>query len=218
MFNNKSKALVLGTLLIVIIIVLAGYFILHARNKAAPVPEVTINTKNQPTLGQPNAPVHLVVFEDLKCGNCKIFTNTIFPEIKKQYIDTGKAKYTLINLAFIPGSMPAGNAARCLYDQNKDFFFPYVDYVYANQPPEEEDWATVSKLLQFAQAATPKADLEKLSQCIVENRHYKVLQDNLKIAIDVMKGQVATPSLYINGKLVTPLTLVQIKKMMDEVN
>ena len=216
MSKNKSKLVVLITLAVIIVGVALGYAFIRNQHKTPQEPALTIDTKDQPTLGNANAPLHFVVFEDLKCGNCKIFTNTLFPEIKKEYVDKGTGKYTLINLAFIQGSMPAANAAHCLYEQNKDYFFPFVDYVYANQPPEEEDWATMAKILQFAQAAVPKADLNKLSQCMVENRYYNFLENNLKLAATLMKGQVATPTLYINGRQVLPLTMNQIKKMVQE--
>ena len=57
--------------------------------------------------------------------------------------------------------MPAANAARCLYKQNPDWFFTFVDYVYQNQPPESEDWATIPRLVQFANVI-PGVDAERL--------------------------------------------------------
>ncbi|MFW1170220.1 thioredoxin domain-containing protein, partial [Vibrio parahaemolyticus] len=41
-------------------------------------------------LGNPNAPIAMVEFTDLQCPYCAKFQTDVFPEFKKQYIDTGK--------------------------------------------------------------------------------------------------------------------------------
>ena len=117
---------------------------------------------------------------------------------------------TFINLAFIPGSLPAANAARCLYQQDKRFFFPFIDYIFQHQPDESENWATIATLIQFAKAAVPKADLHALSTCMIEARYNPVIQQNLIMATQIMPD-VATPALYINGHKVEAITLRNIE-------
>src|SRR3990167_1751433 len=210
--NTRSKTMVLVTLSAILIAIIALFVIFKPKNTSTPT--VTINRQGQPQLGNPKARIHIVAFEDLKCTNCKIFNNTLFPIIKKKYIDTGKANYTFINFAFIPGSLPAANAARCLYQQDKGYFFPFIQYLFQHQPEESENWATIATLIQFAKAATPKADLTALSTCMVEARYNSVMQENLKIAADIMPGEVATPALYINGQKVETLTLKNIESQI----
>ena len=91
---------------LVLLALFAAALIFLPKSQAKQAPALQIDTTNQPTRGNPNAKVHIVVFEDLKCIACKNFNNTVLPQIKKQFIDTNIAKYTVINLAFIPGSMP----------------------------------------------------------------------------------------------------------------
>lgn len=176
-----------------------------------------ISTQNQPTLGQSNAPLHLVVFEDLKCGNCKNYSNLLFPKIKQQYIDTGKAQYTTILLAFINGSIPAANAALCLREQSEDYFYPFIKYLYKNQPPETENWTTIPRLLITASQAVPTANRESLSDCLFENKYAATLESNRKEAAKVMNQQIATPSLYVNGVKVQPLTMDRIAEVVKVV-
>src|SRR3990167_9811540 len=145
--------------------------------KHLPMP-VTLAVNGQPTLGNPKAKIHLVVFEDLKCANCARFNNEVMPYLKKQYIDTGIAKYTLINLAFIPGSLPAANAAHCVYQQSNTLFFDYVDYIYHHQPPENKNWATIPALLNYANAIKG-IDGDKLAQCLVNSPYDQFIQNNL---------------------------------------
>lgn len=216
MANKQPKIIVSITLLVIIVAAIVLYFVFRPTPEAPDYSNpVTINTKGQPTIGQDNAPVHIVAFEDLKCIACKMFNNTVYPQIKKKYIDTGIAKYTYINLAFIEGSQPAGNAARCLYMQNKTFFFPFVEYIYHNQPPETEDWATVSKLLLFAQKAVPTANMNKLSQCIISGRYNKFLQDNLKMASKLMNDKIATPAIYINGIKLNSFDMNNVDQLVE---
>lgn len=213
--KRSSKVMVLITVLVIVLII-AAFFIF--RTKTSPLPAaVSIDTQGQPTLGKSDAPITLVVFEDLKCENCKRYNTTLFPQIKRDYIDTGKAKYVLINLAFIPGSLPAANAARCLFTQNKKYFFPFIEYIFEHQPPENTDWATISTLIQFAKASVPEAKFDELSNCMIEARHNSFIEDNLKIAAKVMAGQVATPALYVNGHKVESLTFENVKAAIETV-
>lgn len=171
----------------------------------------TINTNDQPTMGKIDAGVQIVVFEDLKCIACKTFNNTVLPLIKKEYIDTGAAKYTVINLAFIPGSMPAANAARCLYKENPDWFFAFVDHVYQNQPPETEDWATIPKLVEFA-SAIPGVNPEKLSHCIYDSPYTDFILKNFEQARQLQGPSVSTPAVYVNGHFVEEPSALHVKK------
>ncbi len=215
MASNKSKTTVLITLIIIIILAVVGYFIFRPKPQVLTLSSpVKIDTTGQPTIGNANAPVQIVAFEDLKCVNCKHFNNQLYPKIKKKYIDTGIARYTFINLAFIPGSLPAANAARCLYKQNKSYYFPFVEYIYHHQPGEEVDWATISKLLQFAKAAAPKADLNQLSTCIITGKYNDFMQNNLKMATKIMQGQVATPAIYIGGRKLESLSMDQVDTLV----
>lgn len=176
---------------------------------------VVLNTQNQPTLGNPAAKIQITAFEDLKCVNCARFNTQLMPYIKKHYIETGLAKYTMINLAFVPGSLPAANAAHCIYAQNPDLFFPFVEYVFAHQPPENQNWATVPTLMNFANQIKG-VNMDQLAQCLVASPYDQIMQDNLKQAMKIMPV-VETPAVYINGILVKPLTKSQINLVMDSV-
>ena len=207
------KKVIISILILALIIFVAAFIF----RPQTPLPQpILIDTQNQPSLGQKNAKVEIVAFEDLKCVACKEFTNTIFPQLKKEYIDTGIAKFTFINLAFIPGSIAAANAAHCIYKQNPELFFPFVDYVYANQPPENENWATIPKLLEFA-SRIKGINQDQLSQCVFNNTYTSIIDKNLQLAQKAIGPTIMTPTLFINGIRVDPLTINQIKKIINHV-
>lgn len=209
---GHAKRITLLTVFFVAIIAAIAFFVLKPHKDLGP--QVVIQTAGLPTIGDPKAKNRIVAFEDLKCANCALFNKIIFPQIKSELIDSGKAQYSVILLAFIPGSPPAANAAYCLYQQNPDFFFPFVEYVYHHQPDESSNWATVAQLMQFANAAVPKANQQQLSICLIDGNNDLRVANNLNIARSVMGQEVATPTLYVNGRRVTNLTMDGIKNLL----
>lgn len=207
------KKIVIAIVMVIILIIILAFIFRPESNLPKPI---AINTENQPVLGRKDAKINIVAFEDLKCAACKEFSNTIFPILKQKYIDTGIANFTFINLAFVPNSLPAANAAHCLYVQNPKFFFPFVEYVYANQPPEEENWATIPKLAEFA-GHVKGADLSKLSQCIYDSPYNALFEKNFALAEQAIGTPVMTPSVFINGIKVDPVTMAQIDKIINHI-
>jgi len=209
---EHAKRITLLTLFFVAIIAVVAFFILKPHKDLGP--KVVIPTATLPTIGDSKAKNQIVAFEDLKCANCAIYNKLLFPQIKRELIDSGKAKYSIILLAFIPGSPPAANAAYCLYQQNPDYFFPFVEYVYQHQPDENTNWATVTQLMQFASAAAPKADQKRLSLCLIDGNNDATITNNLAIARSVMGQEVTTPALFVNGHKVNSLTMDGIKNLL----
>ena len=210
--TNIKKIILLVAIIVIIACIGTWYFHKNQAPKNLHHKVMQIDTRNQPSIGNPNAKVHVVAFEDLKCGNCMRYSTLIFPTIKKKYIDTGVAKYTLINLAFIPGSLPAANAAHCLYTQNKTLFFPFVEYIYNHQPAENQNWATIPTLLEFA-SKIKGANIDELKVCMISGAYDTFIKNNLKIAGKIM-DPVATPSVFVNGVKVEPLTIENLSTMI----
>lgn len=96
--------------------------------------KVTVSTGHLPVLGKKNAKVTIVEFSDFQCPFCKQFFTQTFPEIKKTYIDTGKAKlyfrqYPLTSIH--PNAQLAAEASECANDQGK--FWEFHDLLFSNQ-------------------------------------------------------------------------------------
>jgi protein-disulfide isomerase len=121
-----------------------------------------------------------------------------------------------MTVAFIKDSMPAANAAHCVYAQNNALFFAYTAYIFHHQPAENENWATVPNLLNFANHIKG-IDTQALAQCLVKSPYDQIIHSNLQQAMKIMNGTVATPTLYINGIIVRPLTKAHIRTIIDAV-
>lgn len=217
MSQRTIRNAMIAIAVVAVIVILCVIYIPQKDKASTTLPHaVTINTKNQPMMGSPNAKLRIVAFEDLKCSNCMRYNTTVFPEVYNHYIKTGIANYTMITLAFIPGSMPAANAARCIYAQNKTAYWDFVKYVYNNQPPEEENWATIPNLMLMA-SHLKGINNDKLAQCLVKSPYTDLIENNLKLLQSIMKPPVGTPTVYINGVRVDPLTWDNVKQVASEV-
>lgn len=89
---------------------------------------------DDPVLGDKNAPVTIVEFSDYECPFCKRHFDETFPQLVKEYIDTGKAKlvYRDLPLPFHdPMATKEAIAANCAREQGGDTkYFEYHDEIF----------------------------------------------------------------------------------------
>jgi protein-disulfide isomerase len=73
------------------------------------------------SVGAEKAPLVIVEYTDYQCPFCQQFHNTTFPQIKANYIDTGKVRYVNRDfpLDFHADARGAATAARCAAEQGK---------------------------------------------------------------------------------------------------
>ncbi len=71
--------------------------------------------------GSPTAPITLVEFTDYQCPYCRRFQAETWPQLKKNYVDTGKLRFIVrdLPLDFHPAARPAAQAAHCAAEQHK---------------------------------------------------------------------------------------------------
>ncbi len=70
-----------------------------------PLPEIS--------WGREDAPVTLVQYASMTCRHCRSFHATVYPELKRQFIDTGKVRYILREFPIGKSSGTATIAMRC---------------------------------------------------------------------------------------------------------
>ncbi len=93
------------------------------RSAANPAPpaKVKVNANYPFVLGRADAPLTIIEFTDYQCPYCLRFHSTVFQELKKNYIDTGKVRFISrdLPLGFHANAMGAARAARCAGEQDK---------------------------------------------------------------------------------------------------
>jgi protein-disulfide isomerase len=97
--------------------------------------------KNDPlserVLGDPNAPVTILEYSSLTCPHCASFHANTLPQLKKDYIDTGKAKLVFRDFPFDRAALQASMLARC---SNPERYFGFLDVLFKSQ----NKWAGAS--------------------------------------------------------------------------
>ncbi|MDB5265715.1 MAG: thioredoxin domain protein [Parcubacteria group bacterium] len=96
-----------------------------------------INTTNEPTIGDPNAPIAMAYWSDYQCPFCSRFDTTELPQIIQNYVDTGKIRIVFKDFQFI-GSDSDMDAlyARAVWHMYPDKFGAWHQAMYASQPQE----------------------------------------------------------------------------------
>jgi protein-disulfide isomerase len=118
-----------------------------ARSLFAGIPEHGV------TLGNPNAKVTMLEFADLQCPACREYTLTVFPDVVKNYVRTGKVKVRFIPLTVISkDSNVAWSYAAGAAQQNK--LWNFADLTYINQGQEGTHWVTPLRMRQIARGVT----------------------------------------------------------------
>ncbi len=103
-----------------------------------------------PHIGSPNAPLKILIFEDVYCPFCARFYNETLPKVIKNYVDTGKAEFILKDLVVHMSSMPLQQALVCFYEKTGDNqkYFQVMDELYKLLlSGSRVDMAVLSKVL-----------------------------------------------------------------------
>lgn len=94
---------------------------------------VKVSVDDDPVLGDKNAKLTLIEFSDYECPFCKRSFDQLLPELKKNYIDTGKMKlvYRDLPLPFHQNAHKEAEAAECARAQGGDsVYFKYHDQIF----------------------------------------------------------------------------------------
>jgi protein-disulfide isomerase len=164
--------------------------------------------KEDRTLGDPNAKVTLVMYEDFQCPWCEKFDTESEQAIRNTYVKDGKVQLVFRDFPFLGDraksegkedeSTKAAEAARCAEDQGK--FWEYHDYLFAHQNGESQGAFSVKNLKSFAQ--TLGLDKTSFNQCLDSDKYAKAVLDSKNAGADA--GVQGTPKGFIlkKGKVV----------------
>jgi protein-disulfide isomerase len=176
---------------------------------APPAPINTVTPKvftvpvDMTTVGNPNAPVKVDVWEDFQCPRCAEYSQQTETLVFQNYVETGKVLYTfhffyVADLNAEGESHHAANAAMCAAEQGR--FWDYHDTLFANWNGENQGAFLDPRLVAFAE--TIGLDMNSFNQCFSEKRYKNFIdQDNQK-GLDM--GVHGTPSAFVNGTIVNP--------------
>lgn len=155
-------------------------------------------------MGDPNAPVRIDVFEDFQCPACQYFALTVSKQVANELVASGTVYYVFRQYPFLDDrsvtreSDQAANASLCAAEQGR--FWDYHDMLFVNWKGENEGNLSDAHLTAFAEAL--ELDMKAFKACFKENRYRA--QINADLADGEKMGVNGTPSVFVNGKLITP--------------
>lgn len=171
-------------------------------------------TPRDVVLGEAKAPVTFIEYGDYQCPFCGRFFSQVEPQLRENYIKTGKVKMVFRNLQFLgPESVSAAAAAECARDQNK--FWEYHDALYVAEIKDgSENNGNLKQDLFIRLADNLKLDAKAFASCIDSNKYEK------QIAQDTSNAQAAginsTPTSFVNGqKIQGALPYAQFASVID---
>jgi protein-disulfide isomerase len=154
------------------------------------------------SLGDPNAPVTIDVFEDFQCPACQKFTESTEPLIIQNLVATGKARYVFHNYPFLDDqsvgkeSDQAANASMCADEQGK--FWEMHGTLYANWNGENQG-AFNDRRLQ-AMAESIGLDMASFNSCFNANTYESEIQADFDLGEQM--GVSGTPTVFVNSQRV----------------
>ena len=163
-------------------------------------------------VGNKDAKITIIAFESLTCSHCANFHKDVFPELKKEYLDTGLAKIEFRHFPLDIAAFNASKVAQCKNDGDSNI----LNSLFANQ----QKWVKgnsieeANKNLQkFLDSEGYNIDFEK---CINDKEIEDfVLNDRID---GVKKFKVnATPTIIINNKkFEKTLNYKNLKKALEK--
>lgn len=182
---------------------LAGFFLVlsqppaavRAQDATVPVSELMASQALPDIpIGSKDAPVTIVEYASMTCAHCAGFYATTYPDLKSEYIDTGKVRFILREFPLDPLAAAGFMLARCAGDDKRNAI---VDLLFAQQ----KNWAFTNKPLESLAAILKQTGMSQATfdACLKNQDLYNKIAEVHDHAEEKF-GVRATPTFFINGK------------------
>ena len=176
------------------------------------IPTINAEDMKRIVVGNVDAKITIIAFESLTCSHCANFHNDVYPQLKKEYLDTGLAK---IEFRHFPLDIAAFNASKVSQCKN-DGASNILNSLYTNQ----HKWvkgSTAEEANENLKSFLIKEGFELDFEKCINNKEIEdfVLNDRI---FGVKKFKVnATPTIIINDKkFEKSLNYKNLKKVLEK--
>ena len=152
---------------------------------------------NSIVIGSDSAPVKIKIFSSLTCPHCANFHTKIVPELKKNYVETGKVQLIFVDFPLDQAALNASVLLHCV-EQKKQMSL--LDAIYNNQ----DKWTAganineinnnLKNIVEDLGISSAKFDACLKDETIVDKILTERISGDKKYAIN------ATPTIIINEK------------------
>jgi protein-disulfide isomerase len=162
--------------------------------------------------GNENAKITIIAYESLTCSHCADFHKNVYPQLKKDYINTGLAKIEFRHFPLDMAALNASKIAQCKQDQSLEI----LESLYSNQ----QSWIKGNTI----------EEINRNLQKYIENKGFKIdfqkCINNKEIEDFVLNDRIegtknfkinATPTIIINNKkFEKTLNYKNLKKSLEK--
>ncbi len=163
-------------------------------------------------IGNSDAKISIIAFESLTCSHCANFHKDVFPDLKKDYLDTGLAKIEFRHFPLDIAAFNASKVAQCNNDGDSNI----LNSLFANQ----------KKWVKGSSAAEANQNLKKFLESEGFNIDFEACINNEKIEDFVLNDRIdgvkkfkvnSTPTIIINDKkFEKTLNYKNLKKALEK--
>jgi protein-disulfide isomerase len=177
--------------------------LLQSRVASTPPQNVVLDLGNRPFRGENTAKLTLVEFSDYQCPYCSKYVRDTIPQIEKEYIQTGKLRYTVMDLPLErihKSAFKAAEAAGCAGEQGK--YWEMYNRLFANQEALDQ-WKVHAEAVGL--------DVPKFEECMNSERQAGQVRSD--IAEAQKAGVAGTPAFflaYTDAKSTTVKTVTRL--------
>lgn len=153
-------------------------------------------------LGDPDAPVRMIMYADFQCPHCATFWREVEPPLIEEYVATGDASIEFRHYAFLGAeSQQAAEAAACAADQDR--LWDFQDLLFLRQGNQNTGVYSDSNLKSYARTIEEEFDdfdYDAWEDCFdADTYEAQVRQQNVEAT---NQGITSTPSTIVNGVMI----------------
>jgi protein-disulfide isomerase len=162
-------------------------------------------------LGDVDAPITIIEYSSLTCPHCAQFHKDTLPEVKENWIDTGKARIVYRHFPLDGLALRAAMVANCIEGER---YFTFLDALFHGQ----KLWAQASDPVQALSQVAALAGLngERFEACIADEEEANAILERRKHG-EATYDIGSTPTFIINGRKVSgALDYEAFSKILEE--
>lgn len=160
--------------------------------------KVKVSTDDDPSAGDKSAKVTVIEFSDFQCPFCrKSYTDTI-PQLRTDYVDTGKVLFVYRDFplsSIHPAALPAAIAANCANEQGK--FWEYHNKIFDEQNKQGQGTVQFSNDDLKQWASDIALDTSKFDSCLDSQKYKNEVDKDFQDGVDA--GVSGTPTFFIGN-------------------
>jgi protein-disulfide isomerase len=164
------------------------------------------------SIGAPDAKVTIIEYAMFTCPHCKTFHDSNWPQLKAEYIDTGKVRFEFREVYFNRPALWAAMVARCGGEMR---YFGMVDMLFDKQEEwaaSEDPKAIVDNLKTLGRAAGMEDAAMDVCLQDMTTAQALVAHDEAARTKDGVEG---TPTFFINGVKYSNMEYADLKAILD---